>query len=163
MTVASAVEKIAGLLRAPTGLKESLLESGAEIAAEVMETIDTRVQSMQPTVEILERCQGFRGPVFLVYCRRATTRGKERLGPPQAELEVGVDVLVTQDALDGLTEQLSSYAGAASDALQRAAGCLGDRMVLSERQEVVFDPIKKGGLFLYQSARIQCNVMAFLE
>ena len=163
MTVNEAVEAIATTLRAPEGLVQSMRNLGIESNPIVLDAISTQVLTMQPTVDILEKCRGFRGPAYLVYCRKATTRGKERMVPPQTEFEVEVEVLVTSDSLEGLTDQAAQYASAVSDSLRRSAGCIGGRMLLSEKQTLLFDPIKKGGLYLYQSATVQCNVIAFIS
>jgi hypothetical protein len=152
------VEKVREVLGSETGLAQSVAALRDRPQSLLIAPLGRRVGGVQSSAELQEKSGGRDYPVFQVYVTRILNRMTEKFRRFSGTVEVVVEVRVSQDRLEGLTEDLQFYADVVTDVVERSRGPLGEGMTLSGVYEVVFDPVKKGGLHFQQTARVTCEV-----
>jgi len=158
-TTREVVEKLLELLDGEGGLADSLEELKEAYGQEPTRPDAARVRILKGGTEIAERAFGARYPEVRVYCERIRTSPSEKLRRFSGEMRAVAEVRVSQDRLEGITERLQYYFDAVRDVLERRSGCIGPGLYLSGEYEVQVDPVKKGGSFFLQSARVLCTVL----
>ena len=148
----------------------TLLADGAEgltlsIAAmrgspeEAEASVDERQLGMvQAPPEIHERAGKVVYPEFQVYVERVRNKMTEKFRRFAGTVEVAIEVRVSQDRLEGLTERTQFYADVVADVLERSRGCLEEGVYLPGKYEVSFEAVKRGGLNLLQTAKVKCEL-----
>lgn len=152
-----------GILEGENGLRDSLeqLRDPYGLGPEHVWPAGVRVLKAAP--EHVEKALGSRYPSVSLYCEKVRSRPAEKLRRFSGEVQVGVEVRVSQDRLEGITERLHYYSDAVRDVLERRRGCIGPGLYLREETAVQFEPVKKGGSSYLQSSRVTCTVIVNRE
>ncbi len=98
-------------------------------------------------------------PGIEVWCKRVMRTSKERLKAFDGCMEIVAEIRVTSDRLEQCWDQLSMYADAMRDVVERSAGSIGDGIYLDGEYETTFEPVRRGGLSFVQTAQFTCTVL----
>ena len=152
--ITQVLQQAAGFLNAQAGLAASLTEYSALAPL----TAAPVAMVSQVPQELQEKQQKVAYPICRVYCDQIQNDGKVKFRQFSGTYRVVVEVIHSQDRLDGLTDMLQATTDAVSDVLDRNSGNLGGGMVLQPGYVAEIDAVKKGGLHYQQSARVKCLV-----
>jgi hypothetical protein len=152
------VERIRELLTGETGLAHSVAALRDRPESILLTPVARQVGGVQASADLQEQSRGQEYPSFQVYVARIRNKMTEKFRRFSGTVEVVTEVRVSRDRLEGLTEELQFFADAVTDVVERSRGSLGEGMTLSGEYEVVFEPVKKGGLHFQQTARVVCEV-----
>lgn len=158
-TIREVLERISGLLHGEDGLRDSLEQLKDAYTLSDEHVWPPGVTVLKAGTEHVDKSLGSRYPSVLVYCEKIHSRPTERFRKFSGELNVWVEVRVSQDRLDGITDRLHYYSDAVRDVLERGRGCIGEGLYLSGETTVHIDPVKRGGSQYVQSSRIVCTVL----
>ena len=158
-TTMEVIEAVRELLEGESGLSASIEELKQNYVMDERLPPVAPVQFLRTPAETQEKAWPMKYPVVHVYCDRIESRAGERLRRFAGRVRVVAEVRVSQDRLDGITQNLHHYVDGVRDVLERNTGCLGDGLYLSSEYEVQIEPVKKGGLNYLQTAKIACPVM----
>jgi hypothetical protein len=158
-TIREVLERVSGLLDGEDGLRDSLEQLRDAYRLSEEHAWPPGVSVLKAGTEHVEKSLGSRHSSVLLYCEKIHSRPTERFRRFSGELSVGVEVRVTQDRLEGITDRLHYYSDAVRDVLERGRGCIGEGLYLSGETTVHIDPVKRGGRQYLQSSRIVCTVL----
>lgn len=157
-TIREVLERVRELLEGEGGLADSLEHlRGAYGVEDRGRPVRTAVLRAAP--EFAEQAWGGCYPAVIVYCEKVRSRPTERLRRFSGEVQAGIEVRVSQDRLEGITEQVHYYCDAVRDVVERRGGCIGPGLYLSGEMTVQIDPVKKGGNHFLQAGRVACTVI----
>lgn len=134
----------------------AMLRDSAEQAEALLE--ERQMGALQAPAELHDRVGKALYPVYQVYVEKVRNKMTEKFRRFSGTVEVVVEVRVSQDRLDGLTERLQLYADAVTDVVERSRGCVEEGVYLPGTYEVTFEAVKKGGLNVMQTARVKCEL-----
>jgi hypothetical protein len=159
LTTLEAVNHFRALLEAESGLAASLealkdIYGQAEIAPECVRALFARVPP-----EMQEKSTGLRYPQVHVYCDKLESQRTERFRRFSGVMRMVVEVRVSQDRLEGITEKLHWWVDAVREVVERKAGCVGGVMYLDGDYQVSIEAVRKGGLNYLQVGKITCPVI----
>jgi hypothetical protein len=162
-TIREVLERVSEILESESGLPDSLeqLRDAYGLAEEHRWPAGVKVLKAAP--EHAERAWGSRYPAVNLYCEKVRSRPTERLRRFSGEVQLGLEVRVTQDRLEGITDRLHYYSDAVRDVLERNSGCIGPGLYLSAETAVQIEAVKKGGSQYLQSSRVTCTVIVNRE
>lgn len=161
-TIREVLERLRELLEGEGGLPDSLEQLRGEYEAEERGW-PLRTVVLKAPPEYVEQAWGGRYPAVNLYCEKVRSRPTERLRRFSSEVQAGIEVRVSQDRLEGITEKLHYYCDAVRDVTERRAGCIGPGLYLSGETTVQIDPVKKGGSHFLQAGRVVCTVIVNRE
>lgn len=162
-TIHEVLERVAGILEGENGLKDSLEQIRGSYGLGPENAWPAGVRVLKAAPEHVEKALGSRYPAVSVYCERVRSRPTERLRRFSGEVQVGVEVRVSQDRLEGITERLHYYSDAVRDVLERSRGSIGCGLYLSEETAVQIEAVKRGGSAYVQSSKVMCTVIVNRE
>jgi hypothetical protein len=162
-TIREVLERLSEILEGENGLTDSLeqLRQTYGLVEEHPGWAGLKVLKAAP--EHMERAWGSRYPVVNVFCERLRSRPTERLRRFSGEVQLGLEVRVSQDRLEGITDRLHYYSDAVRDVLERNSGCIGPGLYLSAETSVHIEAVKKGGSYFLQTSQIMCTVIVNRE
>lgn len=152
------VERMRGLLQGESGLNLSVAALRDRPESILRAPKDEQVRVIHAAAELVEKSGVNEYPAFQVYVDRVRNRMTEKFQRFSGTVHLVAEVRVSQDRLEGLTEELQFYADAVADVVERNRGSLGEGIVLNGAYEITFDPVKRGGLHYQQTARVNCEV-----
>ncbi len=158
-TIREVLEGIAEVIEGENGLRDSLEQLREPYGLAEEHSWPAGVKVLKAAPDHVEKAWGSRYPALILYCEKVHSRPTERLRRFSGEAQVGVEVRVTQDRLEGITDQLHYYTDAVRDVLERSRGCIGPGLYLSGETAVQVEAVKKGGSHFLQSSRISCTVI----
>ncbi|MGC8760202.1 MAG: hypothetical protein ACP5UT_11685 [Bryobacteraceae bacterium] len=158
-TTREVVDTLVELLDGEGGLAHSLEHLKETYGQEPARPEAARIRILKGGTETVERASGARYPEVRVYCERIRSSPSEKLRRFSGEVRAVAEVRVSQDRLEGITERLQYYFDAVRDVLERRSGCIGPGLYLSGEYEVQVEPVKKGGSYFLQTARVLCTVL----
>ncbi|MBI4893435.1 MAG: hypothetical protein HY821_22630 [Acidobacteria bacterium] len=158
-TTREVVEAIQELLEGESGLTASLEALKAAYIRDEHQPDTAQLVLSKIPAEMQERAWGVKYPVLQVYCDRIESRPVERLRRFSGRVRVVVEIRVSGDRLNALSDRLHYYLDAVRDVVERNAGCVREGLYLCQEYEVQVEPVKKGGQNFLQAARIGCVVM----
>jgi hypothetical protein len=161
-TIREVLERVRELLEGEGGLADSLEQLRGEYEAEDR-AWPLRTVVLKAAPEHIEQAWGGRYPAVNVYCEKVRSRPTERLRRFSGEVQAGIEVRVSQDRLEGITDLLHYYCDAVRDVMERRGGCIGPGLYLSGEATVHVDPVKKGGSHFLQTGRVMCTVIVNRE
>ncbi len=162
-TIQEVLERVAGILEEENGLRDSLEQIRGIYGMGSEQAWPAGVRILKAAPEYVDKALGSRYPAVSLSCERVRSRPTEKLRRFSGEVQVSVEVRVSQDRLEGITEKLHYYSDAVRDVLERNRGCIGPGLYLSEETAVQIDPVRKGGSFYLQSSRVTCTVIVNRE
>ena len=130
------------------------LESGVMLTAIVPDSI----ASQNVAAEIAERSQAVKYPVVHVYVDRVRNLLTEKFRTLSGKIRTVAEVRVSQDRIEGIEEQLRLYVDAVTQVLDSRRGSWGEGMFFNGGYEVDFEPVRRGGRNLIQTARVVFEV-----
>lgn len=157
-TIREVMERLRELLEGEGGLTDSLEQLRGEYGAEERGW-PIRAVVLKAAPELVEQAWGGRYPAVHVSCERVKSRPTEKLRRFSGEVQAGIEVRVSQDRMEGITEKVHYYCDAVRDVIERRSGCIGPGLYLSTEATVAIDPVKKGGSHFLQSGRVTCTVI----
>lgn len=159
LTTLEAVDLFRGLLEADSGVAASLealkdIYGQVEVPPSCAHVLFARVPP-----ELQEKMAGLRYPQLHVYCDRVESQRTERFRRFSGVMRMVVEVRMSQDRLDGISEKLHWWVDAIRDVVERSAGCVGQVMYLDGDYQVAIEPVRKGGLNFMQVGKVTCPVI----
>ncbi|NWF84909.1 MAG: hypothetical protein HXY18_13895 [Bryobacteraceae bacterium] len=158
-TISDALEKVREALEGSGGLAESLEALRASYPIPLTDWQETRVEIARAPAEMEEKSRTLKYPRYSIAVEKIQNGRDERFRRFSGTLKVAVEIRVSQDRLDGITESLYWHVDAVRDVIERKAGCLSEGLVLTGEYEVQVEGVKKGGLNFLQSAKVVCPVL----
>jgi hypothetical protein len=158
-TTREVVGKLIELIEGDGGLAQSLEQLKGEYSQEPERPEPAKVKLLRSPADLAEKAWGARYPALWVYCEKIRNRANEKLRRFSGEASVCLEVLVSQDRLEGIGDRLHYYCDALRDVIERKSGCIGEGLYLSSEYEVQYEPVKKGGSQYRQTARLSCTVI----
>jgi len=119
---------------------------------------ERQLGALQAPSDLHDRVGKAAYPVYQVYVERVRNKMTEKFRRFSGTVDVVVEVRVSQDRLEGLTERVQFYADAVTDVMERNRGCVEEGVYLPGTYEVTFEAAKKGGLNVMQTARVKCEL-----
>ncbi|MFZ5926839.1 MAG: hypothetical protein ACOYX1_05270 [Acidobacteriota bacterium] len=162
-TTREVLERIAEILEGENGVRASLEELRKEYELVQEHSWPAEVKVLKAAAEHAEKAWGSQYPAMILFCEKIRSRPTERLRRFSGEVEVGLEVRVSQDRLEGITDRLHYYSDAVRDALERSSGCIGPGLYLSAEMAVQIDGVKKGGSHFLQTSHVTCTVIVNRE
>ncbi len=158
-TISEALESVRSALSGNDGVPLSLELLRAEYPIPLMEWQEAPVEIARAPADMEEKSRTLKYPRFSLAVERIQNGRDERFRKFSGTLKVAIEVRVSRDRIEGITESLYWYVDALRDVIERKAGCLGEGLVLTGEYEVLVDGVKKGGLNFLQSAKVVCPVV----
>ncbi len=158
-TIREVLDRVLELLEGDAGLADSLEQLKAPYAVQRQQIWPGQARVLRAAPDLAEKAWGSRYPAVIVYCDSVRSRPTERLRRFSGEIRVGIEVRVSQDRLEGITDMLHYCSDAVRDVIERHSGCVGPGMHLSSETSVQFEGVKKGGSHFLQSSRLTCTVI----
>lgn len=158
-TISHALESVRRALSGGDGVSLSLESLRTDYPIPLTEWQETPVEIVRAPAEMEEKSRTVKYPRFSLAVEKIENGREERFRRFSGTLKVAIEVRVSQDRIDGITESLYWYVDALRDVIERKAGCLSEGLVLTGEYEVQMDGVKKGGLNFLQSAKVVCPVV----
>jgi hypothetical protein len=154
----TAVQKAAGILRAPAGLPAGLLAISQEnqIMLPLLEL--TQIIAQQVPADMIEKTAGTKYPSFHIYCEKLQNTLREKFRQFSGTATLSVDVRVTHDRLEGLDRQVQLYVDALTHVLDSNRGDWGSGLFYTGGYTVTFQQVKHGGKNFLQTAKVSFEV-----
>lgn len=161
MTISTieSVNAMRGLLEAESGLEASLESLRAAYFPGDRRIQEWAVEFTKAPAGLHDRAAPPRYPQIQVYCDQIESRRTERLRAFSGVLRMVVELRLSQDRLEGLTEQVLLYVDAVRDVIERNTGCVEGKFFVQGEYEVEILPVEHGGLNYLQKARVKCPVL----
>ncbi|MBA3975574.1 MAG: hypothetical protein C0504_15310 [Candidatus Solibacter sp.] len=134
----------------------AMMRSSPEEAEAAIE--ERQLGTLQAPSELHDKTGKTAYPAYQVYVERVRNKMTEKFRRFSGTVEVVVEVRMSQDRLEGLTERVQFFADAVTDVVERNRGCVEEGVYLPGTYEVSFEPVKKGGLNVMQTARVKCEL-----
>lgn len=144
-------DQVGGLAASIAAMRESPEQAEALIE-------ERQLGALQAPAELHDKVGKSLYPVYQVYVERVRNKMTEKFRRFSGTVEVVVEVRVSQDRLEGLTERVQFYADAVADVVERSRGCVEEGVYLPGTYEMTFEAVKKGGLNVMQTARVKCEL-----
>ena len=153
-----AVQKAAGLLRAPTGLQAGLaaIAQANQVVLPVLEL--TQIIAQNVPADVIEKSAGTKYPAFHIYCETLRNTLREKFRQFSGTATLCVDVRVTHDRLEGLDQKLQLYVDALTEVLDANRGDWNSGLFYSGGYTVIFQAVKHGGKNFLQTAKVSFDV-----
>ncbi len=146
------------LLRGGTGLPFTI-SAVAALEGTQLPLIDaSQVLGQNVAPEIVEKSVGVKYPTVYVYCSGLSNQLKEKFRTFSGKAHMAVEVRVSHDRLEGVTENMQLYSAAVTEVLDSQRGDWGGGMFYTGGYTVEFQPIKQGGKNFLQTAKIAFDV-----
>ena len=154
---------IAGMLRAETGLPQSVafLAAASEVAVPELTNLPILVSNV--SAELAEKTSGLKYPAFQIFCERITNSLREKFRTFSGTAEMVIEVRVSHDRLESVDEQMQLYIDAVTDVLDRNRGDWGNGMFYTGGYEIVPGPIKHGGRNFLQIAKVRFQLIISMD
>ncbi len=154
----TAVQKAAGLLRAPTGLQAGLaaIAQANGVILPVLEL--TQIIAQNVSADVIEKSAGTKYPAFHIYCEKLQNTLREKFRQFSGTATLCVDVRVTHDRLEGLDQKLQLYVDALTEVLDANRGDWNSGLFYSGGYTVIFQAVKHGGKNFLQTAKVSFDV-----
>lgn len=146
--------RVSDLLRAPSGLAESIAAISLVDAVTVAPIGPEQIIEANAPGDSLEKQIGLRYPVISVYCEKITNNQKEKFRTFSGTAKVVVELRVTSDQLWDLNDQVHFYLEAITRVLDGHRGDWGFGMFYAGEYEIAYSPAKAGGRNYVQSAKV---------
>jgi hypothetical protein len=153
-----AVQKAAGLLRAPTGLQTGLanIAQKNQVVLPLIELAQIIAQNVP--AEVIEKSAGTKYPAFHIYCEKLQNTLREKFRQFSGTATLSVDVRVTHDRLEGLDQKLQWYVDALTEVLDGNRGDWDNGLFYTGGYTVTYQPVKHGGKNFLQTAKVSFDV-----
>lgn len=158
-TIREVLDRVVEILEGDGGLAESLEQLRARYGLDQERAWPASVKVLRAAPELVDKAWGSRYPAVSVHCDRVLSRPTEKLRRFSGEVRIGIDVRVSQDRLEGITDRLHYCSDAVRDVIERKSGCLGPGLYLSSETDIRFDGVEKGGSHFLQTGRMICTVI----
>ncbi len=154
----TAVQKAAGLLRAPTGLQAGLaaIAQANGVILPVLEL--TQIIAQNVPADVIEKSAGTKYPAFYIYCEKLQNTLREKFRQFSGTATLCVDVRLTHDRLEGLDQKLQLYVDALTEVLDANRGDWNSGLFYSGGYTVIFQAVKHGGKNFLQTAKVSFDV-----
>jgi hypothetical protein len=154
----TSVQKLASLLRAPSGLPAGLaaIAYANKVTLPVMEASQIIAQNVP--ADLIEKTAGTKYPAYHLYCEKLQNTLREKFRRFSGTAQLSVDVRVTHDRLEGLDQKLQWYVDALTEVLDANRGDWGNGLFYTGGYTVVFQPVKHGGKNFLQTAKVSFEV-----
>lgn len=154
----AATSRLAAMLLAPTGLAASLaaIEARENVRLTGIRPQQVLAQSIAP--ELAEKTAGVQYPAFYVHCEKLTNRLREKFRTFSGEARLAVEVRVSHDRLETLSQMLELHVEAVTDVLDAHRGDWGGGIFYGGGYEVAYAAARHGGKNFVQTAKVTFDV-----
>lgn len=153
-----AVQKAAGLLRAPAGLQAGLAAIEQTNGVVLPQIELGQIISQNIPAEVIEKTAGTKYPAFHIYCERLQNTLREKFRQFSGTATLSVDVRVTHDRVEGLDQRLQWYVDALTNVLDSNRGDWANGLFYTGGYTVTYQPVKHGGKNFLQTAKVSFDV-----
>ena len=146
--------KLHSILSLPSGMPAavSVMADLAGLQLPLFEGHQVITQNAAP--EIIERTNANRYPTVHIYCSKVVNQLREKFRKFSGEVQMTVEVRISQDRLDGLENMVQIYADAVTRILDENRGSWDGGVFYGGGYEVTYGPVKHGGRNFLQMAKI---------
>lgn len=113
--------------------------------------------------DIAEKSRDIKYAAIYVYCDKIVNSLHEKFRSFSGNLQMEVDVRVSQDRLEGIDRVSRLYADAVTQTLNQNRGDWGQGLFYSGTYEIAFGPVKHGGRNFIKSAKVSFQVDASIS
>lgn len=156
----TATRTLLQMLAGPTGLPYAVGAIAERERLELAQIGAEQVAAQNVSFELAEKSAGVRYPAVYVYCEGVANLQKEKFRVFSGKVHMAVEVRVSSDRLEDVSQELQAYAGAVTDVLDAHRGEWARGMYYAGGYKVEFGPIKRGGKNFLQVAKVQFEVEA---
>lgn len=156
----TALNTVVQMLAGPTGLPQAVSAIAEQERLELAQIGAEHVAAQQVAFEVAEKSAGVRYPAVYVYCLGVANLLKEKFRTFSGKVYMAVEVRVTSDRLEEVSQQLQAYTNAVTDVLDAHRGEWAPGMYYAGAYKVDFGPVKHGGKNFLQAAKVQFEVEA---
>ncbi len=129
-------------------------EQGIELGTVGAE--DVRTQNVGS--ELAEKTAGVKYPSLYVYCESVTNLVREKFRSFSGKISMAVEVRVSHDRLEKVTDELMAYVGAVTNVLERNRGEWSPGLYYAGGYKVELGAVKPGGKHFIQTAKIRFDL-----
>ncbi|MBI2686413.1 MAG: hypothetical protein HYX27_08860 [Acidobacteria bacterium] len=153
-----AVQKAAGLLRAPAGLQAGLaaIAQANQVTLPAIEL--AQIISQNVPADVIEKSAGTKYPAFHIYCEKLQNTLREKFRQFSGTATLSVDVRISHDRLEGLDLKVQYYVDALTHVLDANRGDWGKGLFYTGGYTVAYQPVKHGGKNFLQTAKVSFDV-----
>lgn len=151
------------VLTAPSGLNSSIASLAETEAVTLSPIPDKHLFTENVASDLAERTGDAKYTAVYVYCEKIANALKEKFRTFSGSLQLVIDVRVSQDRLEGIDQKSQLYTDAIVQVLNQNRGDWGQGLFYSGGYEVVFGPVKHGGLNFLKSAKVTFRVDASID
>jgi hypothetical protein len=154
-----AAAKVVEFLTAPDGgLDFAIAQVAADTGAALERVPPTHIVSQNVAFEISEKSVVVKYPVVHVYVDRVRNLLTEKFRTFSGKIRTVVEVRVSQDRFEGIEDQLRIYIDAVTQVLDANRGSWDQGLFFNGGYEITFEPVRRGGRNLLQSAKVTFEV-----
>lgn len=143
------MDKLRSRLQSETGLAYALGTEGFQ---------PDQVAALQAPAELMEKARGAKYPAFLVYTERVRNELREKFRTFSGSADAVIEVRVTDDRLEGISEALQRHVEAVTLILDGARGDWGDGVYFGGGYEIEYGAVRSGGRNFVQAAKVSCEL-----
>ena len=146
-----ATHKVLGRLQGSGGLTTVL----QALSPDAPELTDEQFLARQMKPEVIDKHLQTCYPLVLVYCTRVLNKQAEKFRSFSGVVEIAIELKVSSERLDVLTDQVQLLADGVQQVLSGARGDWDDGMLYGGGYDVSFGPVRTGGRGFVQDAKIE--------
>ena len=154
----SSTNHVARMLREPTGLSYTVAAISEREGQPLGPVEASQVVTQNVSHDLAERTAGVGYPVFYVYCEKISNQLKEKFRVFSGQVQMVVEIRVSQDRLEEIERQLGLCVEAVTDVLDLHRGSWGRGMFYAGGYDASFGEIRHGGRNFVQSAKVTFEV-----
>ncbi len=155
--LASAITgQLASLLRGEDGVNSQAGSLMMDVPLPLVNA--SAILELQAAPDVTEKAGSVHYPVIHVYCDRFVNSLKEKFRSFSGTADLTIEIRVSNDRLDRLQGQLHGYVEAVTAVLDQKRGDWSAGAYYGGGYEVLFGPVKRGGLHFLQTARVQLQL-----
>jgi len=148
-----ATSGVVNLLAAPSGVSFAL-NSAAQSLGSVPSIPLASLIPGNASPDLLDQSAPVKYPIFAIYCEKLSNTLKEKYRTFSGTAQVVIEVRHSQDQVLTVQSVLDTYVSAVCQILDASRGDWSNGLFYSGGYEVVYGPLKRGGLNFLQIAKV---------
>lgn len=156
----SATSKIVQWLSAPSGLNATISAIAEETSTPLQPVAARQFFTNNVASDIAEKSEEVKYTAVYVYCDKIANTLNEKFRSFSGQLQMAIEVRVSQDRLDGLELSSQLYSESVTQTLNQIRGDWGNGLFYAGTYDVSFGPVKHGGKNFIKTVKITFPVEA---
>jgi hypothetical protein len=158
-----ATSKLVQVLTSTGGLNTNLAALAQAESVTVLPVASQFVFTENVSSDVAEKSGEVKYTAVYIYCDKVVNSLKEKFRSFSGNLQMEIDVRVSQDRLEGIERVSQLYAGAVTQTLTQIRGDWGQGLFFPGAYEISLGPVKHGGRNFIKSAKISFQVDASID